>query len=179
MQEKIFLKKIHDMTPFVMDCPVLSESIQNILSHAMKSQENLMNGKKNDELPPFLVYNAENELDISATLRNIPESPDKKLCFFREVPEWFEADPADLEEMRSTLTAVDNMPEEERKKYMPQDLQKMRSSIERMICCCEMMADPALSRNQKEVLRCIAYWISLEAMNSVPLTPEEVEELFG
>ena len=41
-----------------------------------------------------------------------------------------------------------------------------------------MMADPELSDDQKEVLRCICYWFSLEAMNSVPLSDEDEEDLF-
>ena len=73
--------------------------------------------KKNNELPQFLVYDAKNELDVSATLKNIPDQLDKNLYFFREVPEWFEADADNLDELRETLTAIDNMPEEERKKH--------------------------------------------------------------
>ena len=42
----------------------------------------------------------------------------------------------------------------------------------------QMMADPELSDDQKEVLRCICYWFSLEAMNSVPLSDEDEEDLF-
>ena len=50
----------------------------------------------------------------------------------------------------------------------------MRHGVERRIAGNEMMADPELSDDQKEVLRCICYWFSLEAMNSVPLSDEEV-----
>ena len=134
--------------------------------------------KQNNELPQFLVYDAKNELDVSATLKNIPDQLDKNLYFFREVPEWFEADADNLDELRETLTAIDNMPEEERTKHTPEEIQKMRSSMERMISCYEMMADPELSDNQKEVLRSICYWFSLEAMNSVPLSDEDEEDLF-
>ena len=134
--------------------------------------------KKNNELPQFLVYDAKNELDVSATLKNIPDQLDKNLYFFREVPEWFEADADNLDELRETLTAIDNMPEEERKKHSPEDIQKMRCAMERMISCYEMMADPELSDNQKDVLRSICYWFSLEAMNSVPLSAEDEEDLF-
>ena len=134
--------------------------------------------KKNNELPQFLVYDAKNELDVSATLKNIPDQLDKNLYFFREVPEWFEADADNLDELRETLTAIDNMPEEERKKHSPEEIQKMRSSMERMISCYEMMAEPGLSDNQKDVLRSICYWFSLEAMNSVPLSDEDEEDLF-
>ena len=134
--------------------------------------------KQNNELPQFLVYDAKNELDVSATLKNIPDQLDKNLYFFREVPEWFEADADNLDELRETLTAIDNMPEEERTKHTPEEIKKMRSSMERMISCYEMMADPELSDNQKEVLRSICYWFSLEAMNSVPLSDEDEEDLF-
>lgn len=134
--------------------------------------------KKNNELPQFLVYDAKNELDVSATLKNIPDQLDKNLYFFREVPEWFEADADNLDELRETLTAIDNMPEEERKKHSPEEIQKMRYSMERMISCYEMMAEPGLSDNQKDVLRSICYWFSLEAMNSVPLSDEDEEDLF-
>lgn len=134
--------------------------------------------KKNNELPQFLVYDAKNELDVSATLKNIPDQLDKNLYFFREVPEWFEAGSDNLDELRETLTAIDNMPEEERKKHSPEDIQKMRCAMERMISCYEMMADPELSDNQKDVLRSICYWFSLEAMNSVPLSAEDEEDLF-
>ena len=130
-----------------------------------------------DNCPQFLVYNAKNELDVSATLKNIPVHLDKTLNFFREVPEWFEAGTDNLDELRGVLEAINNMPEEERTKHTPEEIQKMRSSMERMISCYEMMADPELSDNQKEVLRCICYWFSLEAMNSVPLSAEE-EDLF-
>ena len=129
--------------------------------------------KKNNELPQFLVYDAKNELDVSATLKNIPDQLDKNLYFFREVPEWFEADADNLDELRETLAAIDNMPEEERKKHSPEEIRKMRYSMERMISCYEMMAEPGLSDNQKDVLRSICYWFSLEAMNSVPLSDEE------
>ena len=128
--------------------------------------------------PQFLVYNAKNELDVSATLKNIPVHLDKTLNFFREVPEWFEAGTDNLDELRGVLEAINIMPEEERTKHTPDEIQKMRSSMERMISCYEMMADPELSDNQKEVLRCICYWFSLEAMNSVPLSAEEEEDLF-
>ena len=134
--------------------------------------------KKNNELPQFLVYDAKNELDVSATLKNIPDQLDKNLYFFREVPEWFEAGSDNLDELRETLTAIDNMPEEERKKHSPEEIRKMRYSMERMISCYEMMADPELSDNQKDVLRSICYWFSLEAMNSVPLSAEDEEDLF-
>ena len=134
--------------------------------------------KKNNELPQFLVYDAKNELDVSATLKNIPDQLDKNLYFFREVPEWFEADADNLDELRETLAAIDNMPEEERKKHSPEEIRKMRYSMERMISCYEMMAEPGLSDNQKDVLRSICYWFSLEAMNSVPLSDEDEEELF-
>ena len=134
--------------------------------------------KQNNELPQFLVYDAKNELDVSATLKNIPDQLDKNLYFFREVPEWFEADADNLDELRETLTAIDNMPEEERKKHSPEEIQKMRYSMERMISCYEMMAEPGLSDNQKDVLRSICYWFSLEAMNSVPLSDEDEEDLF-
>ena len=134
--------------------------------------------KKNNELPQFLVYDAKNELDVSATLKNIPDQLDKNLYFFREVPEWFEADADNLDELRETLTAIDNMPEEEQKKHSPEEIQKMRYSMERMISCYEMMAEPGLSDNQKDVLRGICYWFSLEAMNSVPLSDEDEEDLF-
>ena len=79
--------------------------------------------KKNNELPQFLVYDAKNELDVSATLKNIPDQLDKNLYFFREVPEWFEADADNLDELRETLTAIDNMPEEEQKKHSPEEIQ--------------------------------------------------------
>lgn len=134
--------------------------------------------KKNNELPQFLVYDAKNELDVSATLKNIPDQLDKNLYFFREVPEWFEADADNLDELRETLTAIDNMPEEEQKKHSPEEIQKMRYSMERMISCYEMMADPGLSDNQKDVLRSICYWFSLEAMNSIPLSAEDEEDIF-
>lgn len=134
--------------------------------------------KKNNELPQFLVYDAKNELDVSATLKNIPDQLDKNLYFFREVPEWFEADADNLDELRETLAAIDNMPEEERKKHSPEEIRKMRYSMERMISCYEMMAEPGLSDNQKDVLRSICYWFSLEAMNSVPLSDEDEEDLF-
>ena len=133
---------------------------------------------KMDNCPQFLVYDEKNELDVSATLKNIPDQLDKNLYFFREVPEWFEAGADNLDELRETLTAIDNMPEEERKKHSPEDIQKMRCAMERMISCYEMMADPKLSDNQKDVLRSICYWFSLEAMNSVPLSDEEEEDLF-
>ena len=69
------------------------------------------------------------------------------------------------------------MPEEERKKHTPEEIQKMHSAIERMIFCNEMMGTPGLTGNQKEVLRCICYWISLDALNSIPLSTEEEKEL--
>ena len=129
--------------------------------------------KKNNELPEWLVYDADNELDVTATLKAAPEKPDKTLFFFREVPEWFEAGPENLDELRGSLTAIDNMPEEERRKHSEEEIGKMRTAIERMISCNEMMGNPGLSENQKEVLRCICYWISLGAMNSIPLNDEE------
>ncbi|MBO7327685.1 MAG: hypothetical protein J6W00_02815 [Lentisphaeria bacterium] len=131
-----------------------------------------------DNCPQFLVYDAKNELNVSATLKNIPDHLDKTLSFFREVPEWFEAGTDNLDELHGVLEAINNMPEEERKKYSLEDIQKMRHAMERLIACNEMMADPCLNDDQKEVLRCICYWLSLEAMETIPLTPEEEEELF-
>ena len=71
--------------------------------------------KNKNELPEWLVYDADNELDVTATLKAIPAKLDKTLFFFREVPEWFEAGPDNLDELRNSLTAIDNMPEKERK----------------------------------------------------------------
>ena len=136
-----------------------------------------MTKKEINELPKWLVYSASGELDVMATLKNVPEPLDKTLFFFREVPEWFETSPDNLDELRGTLTAIDNMPEEERKKHTPEEIQKMRKAVERMISCNEMMGTPALTGDQKEVLRCICYWISLDAMNSIPLSSEEEMEL--
>ena len=133
---------------------------------------------KTNDLPTWLVYNASGELDVMATLKAVPMPLDKTLYFFREVPEWFEADPDNLDELRGTLTAIDNMPVEERKKHTQEEIQKMRSAIERMISCNMIMGTPGLTDNQKEVLRCICYWVSLEAMNSIPLSPKEEENLF-
>ncbi len=137
-----------------------------------------MANKKNNELPNWLVYNPDNELDVTATLNALPEPLDKNLYFFREVPEWFEAGPDNLDELRGTLNAIKNMPEEERKKHTLEEIQKMRKPMERMISCNEMMGTPGLTGNQKEVLRCICYWISLEAMGTIPLSPEDEENLF-
>ena len=134
--------------------------------------------KGKNELPKWLVYKTDNELDVTATLDAVPEQLDKTLYFFREVPEWFEAGPDNLDELRGTLTAIDNMPEDERNTHTPEEIQKMRNAIERMISFNEMMGSPGLTENQKEVLRCICYWISLEAMNSIPLAPEDEESLF-
>lgn len=133
---------------------------------------------KMDNCPQFLIYDEKNELDVSATLKNIPAHLDKTITFFREVPEWFEAGTDNLDELRGVLEAINNMPEEERTKYTPEEIQKMRHAVERLIACNEMMADPELSDDQKKVLRCICYWFSLEAMNSVPLSDEEEEDLF-
>ena len=137
-----------------------------------------MTEKKNNELPQFLVYDAKNELNVSATLKNIPAHLDKTITFFREVPEWFEAGTDNLDELRCVREAINNMPEEERTKHTPEEIQKMRHAVERLVACNEMMADPGLNDEQKEVLRCICYWFSLEAMNSVPLSDEEEEDLF-
>ena len=125
-----------------------------------------------------MVYDEKNELDVSATLKNIPAHLDKMITFFREVPEWFEAGTDNLDELRCVRETINNMPEEERTKHTPEEIQKMRHAVERLIACNEMMADPELSADQKEVLRCICYWFSLEAMNSVPLSDEEEEDLF-
>ena len=133
---------------------------------------------KMDNCPQFLVYDEKNELDVSATLKNIPAHLDKTITFFREVPEWFEAGTDNLDELRCVQEAINNMPEEERTKHTPEEIQNMRHAVERLIACNEMMADPELSDDQKEVLRCICYWFSLEAMNSVPLSDEEEEDLF-
>lgn len=133
-----------------------------------------MTKKNSNELPDWLVYDADNELDLAATLKAVPEKPDKTLFFFREVPEWFEAGPENLEELRGSLAAIDNMPEEERKKHPEKEIRKMRTAMERMISCNKMMGTPGLSEVQKEVLRCICYWISLKAMNSIPSNDEEV-----
>ena len=94
------------------------------------------------------------------------------------MPEWFEAGTDNLDELHGVLEAINNMPEEERTKHTPEEFQKMRHAGERLIACNEMMADPELSDDQKEVLRCICYWFSLEAMNSVPLSDKEEEDLF-
>lgn len=133
---------------------------------------------KMDNCPQFLVYDAKNELDVPATLKNIPAHLDKTITFFREVPEWFEAGTDNLDELRGVLEAINNMPEEERKKHSSEEIQKMQHAVKRLVACNEMMADPGLNDEQKEVLRCICYWFSLEAMNSVPLSDEEEEDLF-
>ena len=133
---------------------------------------------KMDNCPQFLVYDEKNELNVSATLKNIPAHLDKTLNFFREVPEWFEAGTDNLDELRGVLEAINNMPEEERKKHSSEEIQKMQHAVKRLVACNEMMADPGLNDEQKEVLRCICYWLSLEAMNSVPLSDEDEEELF-
>ena len=137
-----------------------------------------MTKKKQNQLPEWLVYDANNELDVMATLKALPAKLDKTLFFFREVPEWFEAGPDNLDELRGSLTAIDNMPEKELKKHSEEEIRKMRTAMERMISCNEMMGTPGLSDDQKEVLRCICYWLSLNAMNAIPLNPEDEEGLF-
>ena len=134
--------------------------------------------KNKNELPEWLIYDADNELDVTATLKAIPAKLDKTLFFFREVPEWFEAGPDNLDELRNSLTAIDNMPEKERKKHTEEEIRKIRTAMERMISCNEIMGTPGLSDDQKEVLRCICYWISLKAMSSIPSNPEIEEEFF-
>ena len=137
-----------------------------------------MANNKSQEKPQWLVYGINGELDLSATLKAVPGSIDKNSDFFREVPEWFEAGPDNLDELRGSLTAIDNMPDAERKKHSPEEIAVLRHALEQMISCNEMMAAPGLTELQKEVLRCICYWISLKAMGSIPLSPEEEENLF-
>lgn len=133
---------------------------------------------KSLEKPQWLVYDAEGELDLQATLKAVSGPVDKNIFFFREVPEWFEAGPDQLADLRDSLAAIDNMPEEERKKHTPEEIAVMRRSMERVISCNEMMAEPGLTELQREVLRCLCYWSSLEAMGSIPMSPEEEENLF-
>ena len=133
---------------------------------------------KSQEKPQWLIYGTNGELDLSATLKAVPDSIDRNCAFFREVPEWFEAGPDNLDDLRDSLTAIDNMPEEERKKHTPEEIAVMRRSMERVISCNEMMAEPGLAELQREVLRCLCYWFSLKAMGSIPMSPEEEENLF-
>ncbi len=144
----------------------------------MKTQEAVMPENNNNEIPMWFVYNSDDEFDVRATLEAVPEKLDKNFDFFRDVPEWFETGEDILDEMRNALTEIKNMPEEERKRYTQEEIQTMIAAFEQMIACNEMMSNPELSVNQKEVLRCICYWFSLEAMHSVPLKPEDPDDSF-
>lgn len=133
---------------------------------------------KLDKHQDFLVYNADDQLDVAATLKQVPDLPDKTQAFFRDVPEWFTAGNEVLEGYRSVGEAINNLPEEERKKYTEEEIRKLQCALQRLIACNEMMEEPGLNGNQKEVLRCICYWVTLETIAAFPLTPEEEKNIF-
>ena len=121
--------------------------------------------------PKFLVFNADNELDVAATLNNVPEVLDKTQSFFRNVPEWFAAGADVLEGYRELWEEINNIPAAELKKYTAEEIQKMYSAMQYFIECNEMMLTPGLNDNQKEVLRCICYWICLKTIAAFPEKP--------
>ena len=133
--------------------------------------------KKNEQTPTWFVYNELKELDIEKTLTRAPQKLETNLCFFKEVPEWFELGPQD--EIQEALNNIDNIPETERKKLSNNDIEIMRKAFKKLLHCQNLASGSTLSLSQKEFMRCLCYWLSLEAMNSVPLTPEDEENLFG
>mgnify|MGYP003302579308 CR=1 FL=1 len=128
----------------------IPETSDYIRTDFIDMKQNIEN--KMDNCPQFLVYDEKNELNVSATLKNIPAHLDKTINFFREVPEWFEAGSDNLDELRETLTAIDNMPEEERKKHSPEEIRKMRYSMERMISCYEALGMPDVAAEYQRQL---------------------------
>ena len=100
---------------------------------------------KSDKHQNFFVYNADDQLDVAATLKRVPDLPDKTQVFFRDVPEWFEAGNEVLEGLRGIEEDVNNFPEEERKKYTAEEIQKLQCAIKQLIVCNEMMEEPGLN----------------------------------
>ena len=117
----------------------------------------------------FPVFNADKELDITATLNSIPAVLDKNLPFFRDVPDWFDADSETIDEYRKFMSEIENLPEEERRQVSVEKIQKILHGVERLIACYEMMTAPELAGSKKEVLRCICYWVALEAIKYASL----------
>ena len=133
--------------------------------------------KKDNQPPAWFVYHEQGELDIEKTLKALPENLDKNAVFFREVPEWFEVGPQ--EETQEILDNMNNIPEQERAKLTDKDIETMRQAFERLLHCQNIALQKDLTPEQRDFMRCVCYWVSLEAMNSIPLSPEDEENLVG
>lgn len=137
-----------------------------------------MTDKQNNDVPSWIVFDKEREINILATLKNIPNKYDKNIAFFREVPEWFEAGVEGLDEIRNILAQIDDLTELEKKRFSEDDLRQIKNRLTKIIFCNELMANKDVTADQKEVLRCLCYWFSLAVLGMLPFTEEEESRLF-
>ena len=134
-----------------------------------------MSGEK-QPFPEYFVYQEQGNINIEKTLDALPENPDKSSSFFREVPEWFEIGSKD--ELMEIINNIDNMPEQDKKRLSEEDIKTMHLAFERLLLCQSISSQKDLTPAQKEFMRCLCYWESLAAMNSIPLSPEEEVDIF-
>lgn len=135
-----------------------------------------MNNEDN-QLPVWFVFDEQGGLNIEKTLCAVPEKLDKTVCFFREVPTTFEFHFQD--ETKDILNNIDSMPKLEREKHSDAEIEEMRCAFEKLLRCQNIALREDLTPAQKEFMRCLCYWVSLETMEAIPLTPEDEKNLFA
>lgn len=136
--------------------------------------------KKNEqeELPAWFVYDAQNIIDLEATLKNIPAKLDKKHVYFREVPEWFEVDNP-LDDPDENLKPIlekeyKDLPAHDRKMLTEDAFGNIKTAMKFWVRACEVYAREGLSDNQKEVMRCLCYHLGVAAMSLFPQDDDEL-----
>lgn len=132
--------------------------------------------EEKQSFPEYFVYQEQGNINIEKSLYALPENPDKSSSFFREVPEWFEI--GSKEELLEIISNIDNMPEQERKRISEEDFKTMHLAFERLLLCQNISSQKDLTPVQKEFIRCLCYWESLVAMDSIPLSPEEEADIW-
>ena len=131
---------------------------------------------KSEQLPDWFIFGEQGELDIEKTLNALPENPAADMYFFREVPEWFEV--VSQDEIQKIINDIDKIPEKEKQRLSSEDISNMKNAFEKLRLCQSIALRKNLTAAQKEFMRCLCYWISLETMNAIPLSSEDEENLW-
>ena len=122
---------------------------------------------KND-VPEWFVYDTQGNLDVEATLASVPAKLNAGLPVFGKVPEWFEV--CSPEEIDGLSREFDDAPLADREKLTAEEIATVHANLKKMFDYYSIYRREGLSANQKELMRCLCYWLSLKTMSEIPLS---------
>lgn len=137
---------------------------------------NIMFDDNRNDIPCWFAYNADGDLDMEATLSAVPQKLDTANFVFSQVPKWFDVCPS--EAIDELIEELEDSAATERNGITPEQIRQTRENLKKMSEYHALYRRDGLSANQKELVRCLSYWLSLKTMGEIPLTGEEAEELF-